>query len=585
MDPISIHAFMLPLRWDCITRTIPGGASYSDIPFDDRTSLETFHKHLVETKWKRQFYRIGGLTEEEAVRNYNELTYFHHYCWPVLYDLQEFSEKDESQVSKRNVVLYYEYEIPRGGTNIYEIHIKGQEEPYRLRLDGISMHVFNTGVLILTYNCSNFEYAAKEDILRINEVGRRIYPQFLSVEKDRSIVDRVKDTFLAERIKLIIGGETLAEETFCHYQCADNLRLPEWAGEEYRPGRVIVAPNFLTKLFPDTLGYGDNVVEKGHIRIKRITDDRMFFQCWYGDNVLARLLGQQSRHKRPEELVFDYETSAWWYSFVFGDKGGPSIANLRKMRQDLKACTYDRWVNYGTLFGLTRDSFVAVSSELKSLRNNNAPDLSVHMRSMYYQIAVLSLAQRATVLKFSAEVSMLADLAKKDETDAVDRIKSLYLNYIEFINKMYFREVTSQIQGIELYNKFQEQMDLPRDVKDLDSEIEELHRFANLLVQEKEAKQAKRLTILASIFLPSTLIASILGMNALDLQSNLYFGEKWNWTLGGNWVFITVLPLILIIAFMSLNWFLKNRIHKWLVSWFFEPMIKFRNKIIRDVKD
>ena len=78
-----------------------------------------------------------------------------------------------------------------------------------------------------------------------------------------------------------------------------------------------------------------------------------------------------------------------------------------------------------------------------------------------------------------------------------------------FLNRIYFREVTSQIQGIELYTMFQEAMNLEKEVKDLDNEIQELFEYQNM-------QEQRRLNKIASLFLPITLITSFLGMNTFD---------------------------------------------------------------------
>ncbi|MBL0286673.1 MAG: hypothetical protein IPQ19_04465 [Bacteroidetes bacterium] len=150
--------------------------------------------------------------------------------------------------------------------------------------------------------------------------------------------------------------------------------------------------------------------------------------------------------------------------------------------KQLKAHTYDRWLNYGTIYGMTRDSFVCLSD------TGFGKKLTMqHMNTMYYTLSVLCLAQRTSVLKFTAEVANLADLAKIDpDKKLIDNIKGVYKNYIEFINKLYFREITPQIQGIEIYNQFQKILNLENEIKDLDSEISELHEYVSLIQTERQ---------------------------------------------------------------------------------------------------
>ncbi|MEM6726484.1 MAG: CorA family divalent cation transporter, partial [Bacteroidota bacterium] len=146
--------------------------------------------------------------------------------------------------------------------------------------------------------------------------------------------------------------------------------------------------------------------------------------------------------------------------------------------------------------------------------------LFTHMESIYYQICVIGLIQRASVIRFSGEVANLTRLAKLesnvDEAKLVQRIRNLYRAYIEFVNKIYFREVTSQIQGIELYNQLQEVMNIDRDVKDLEGEIEKLHNYASLLEDKRSNQLINRLTLIGALFLIPTFITGFFGMNLFN---------------------------------------------------------------------
>ena len=98
----------------------------------------------------------------------------------------------------------------------------------------------------------------------------------------------------------------------------------------------------------------------------------------------------------------------------------------------------------------------------------------------------------------------LSKLKKEKSKKLTDEISGLYKEYIRFVNQIYFREVTAQEQGIELYNMIQEKMKIAEQVKDLDGEIEELHNYANLLEQKEQERRIAKITVLGAIFLPAT---------------------------------------------------------------------------------
>ena len=75
------------------------------------------------------------------------------------------------------------------------------------------------------------------------------------------------------------------------------------------------------------------------------------------------------------------------------------------------------------------------------------------------------------MLRFSGEVTRVSVLEKGNKIIA-ERIGSIYKEYIRFVNQIYFRSVTAQDQGIEMYNLLMKQLNTKEQIKDLDEEIE-----------------------------------------------------------------------------------------------------------------
>ncbi len=492
---------MFPFRWDYISKD----KSKEEISYSERTRLSDFDRVFSQCNTlKRTPYLI-----EDNHQKYNEYTYFHTFTRRALYD-------SGSSDLDNQILLYYELNGEVG--DFFNIEVLNHKT-YTLNLKSICLHIYNTGVGVLTFNLENYQYSERGDILHINEFGRRIYPQFLGENK----ILNTQNDFLAKRIWGGIGTKFQFDENFSQYS------------EKINPRRTFLAPDFIKKVF----GYrgnqreGDRSVNfvfsrlyeaKGKIRISQVTDDRMFFVSWFGNNNEAAEIGDLVQKK-------NIDNSDFWYCFIFGDKANPTIANDTMRKSQIESVTYARWGEYGTVFGMTRDSLVALSSDLDTLKKKDVPDLSKHMTTMYYQMTILCLVQRASVLRFAYEVSNITELLNTSG-NINSRIKDLYKNYIEFINKIYFREITSQIQGIEMYNQFQKVMNLEKEVKDLDSEIQELHTYVSMDEQEKLSK-------VAAWFLPAGVIAGLLGMNVFGAK-DFGFGESQDWWKWG-WVVVVVL--------------------------------------------
>ena len=495
----SVHYFMFPFRWDMLRSGFSINHTKEDIPFDQRTAIDEIQNEFGE--WKRKRYSLSSITQKTDAIRYSEFQYFHEFVSKAIFDF------DYSWKINQNIVKYFEYNIDKNIDNKYIIEYLEDSKKYTIELEvtGITMHLFNTGVGVLTFDLINTIDAQSDEgtILKINEFGRRMYPQFLSEDG----IDVTKNTFLANKIELIINNKSIATEDFNLYNLEDNKSTVQ---EPYS------LPNYIKNLFPDCFIFNvDGKLSSNKILITKVTDDRMFFHSWYGNETTCN---------RIIETFKEYTkvTDDWWFAYIFGDKKiKTSIANSVLQEKITNEHSYLRWVELGTLFGISRDSFVCLAQPAY---------VRTHMRSMYYTISVLCLAQRASILKFTSEIAHISDLAKikNNEKKVIKNIKEIYKNYIEFINKLYFREVTPQIQGIELYNQFQKILNIETEIKDLDNEISELHEYVSLLQDNERNDEAAKLNRLATIFLPATLMFGILGANFLT-DKNFTFSNGIDW--------------------------------------------------------
>jgi len=550
--PYSVHSFMLPIRWDYLPVGFVKYRDKKEVPFDVRTDLKKFNEKMLSTAWKRKFYKI-----ENSPTHYNEFVYFQSYTTRTIFDLQRQDEVDERSISANKVMVYYELDAHPEDQYIIEC-VKGI---YSLRLTGISLHVYNTGVAIITYNLENYLYASSDDVLAINEFGRRVYAPFLVYKKDvfgrsSNFTDAAKKSCLAQKITIMCHAlrqyNFTIEETFSNVDTLEYIETHHYDGEEFKFTTIVNFPEFVSKLFSSSFVFKTEDEDNDKIKFNFLKDDRMFFQCWYGNNSLASSLAKECLPGK-----YEYMRSNFWSAMIHGDAKETSLglANDQLKAQLNIDATYARWAKYGTLFGFTRDSFVCISSDLPTLINNGVPDLRLHMKSMYYQMAVISLAQRSSMLRFSAEVAGLSDLGRTDEFKAADSIKKLYLNYIEFINKIYFREITYQMQGREIYEKFQGVMNIEKDVDSLDKELEELNQFSLMVSQDRIARESHRLNQLATLFIPASLAFSILGANFLSTESHNWIPFSGLDRQVMSWILIGFIPSLIfgIVLFIKKN--------------------------------
>jgi len=107
--------------------------------------------------------------------------------------------------------------------------------------------------------------------------------------------------------------------------------------------------------------------------------------------------------------------------------------------QLLQKHTYDRWVGYNTLYGITRYSFVLLSLPLKELKSQevNAAFIPSHLQTIYFRMVLLVLAQRAMVLDFSKKISDIQFSIENGDKKIQNEALMLYKSYRDFINKIF----------------------------------------------------------------------------------------------------------------------------------------------------
>ena len=469
----SYHTFMFPFRFDRIIKTFTDRHGfYKELEFDKRISIKQLIKGLKNHKWEYKKFEIKD--------NYNEWVYFYDFVRDALYNKKEI---DNSATS-----YYFEKDIPEDAK--YIIKVKGNT-PYELELKSITLRIFDTGVGILAFELENYKYNKLKDIFNINEYGRRIYPQFIG--KNGKSID-TKEVFLAEYLEV-------------------NGILEEFCGE-YEDIK-------LSNTILETLG-GIFTTEKdriGDYYIQPIIDDRMFVVSHILNNVFSEDVKSIliDTHIDDEEKAKQInETENHWYEYLFMDKYNVINIQNEEMKKDLlKKHTYIRWQGYGTLYGASRYSFVVLSN-----KSGFSDYLLQHVKTVYFQIVTLVLANRASLLRFSDEITALSDIESKNKQNLVDKISNLYKNYLRYKNKLYFKEVTAQEQGIELYDLLKKVTRIDSDIKDLSGEIDSLHNYAYMLQEKEEKEEMALLTKLGAIFLPPTLLAGMFGMNYIDFAQH-----------------------------------------------------------------
>lgn len=447
MNIYSYHNFMFPFQW-----RIKG---YEDKVFSEQISLKNI-SYALGSNWERT---IGPATEEEADNLYNERNYFYEFVHDALYD----------NGTDNSLIRHFERSETKHGSVAYVISIK--DKTYELLVEAINLNLYSTGVGVLSFYLKNDKYPEPADVLRINQVGRRVFPPFIaSVNNRGAIADSIE-------IKGLHGRDTGYKEDFSRYTNTTPANTPA---------------SFITDMIGEV---AENII------LKPVIDDRMYVQCWYKNDEWTNKFSGEGYEK--------FLQSKHWYEFVFVDEyNGITCHNKRMQRQLIKKATYERWQSYHSLYGISRYSMVYLTSASTA---QEAPFLFTYFESMYARMAELILVQKASVLRFSAEVTNLSNMEVRSGFSG--KVSSLYKEYIRFVNQIHFRETSAQDQGIEIYQMLYDTMNLEKHVEKLDAEIEELYNYVSLREDHQSSSTMSLLTWIATIAVPMTVMAGIFGMN------------------------------------------------------------------------
>lgn len=493
----SYHIFYFPFKWE-----IKGRENFL---FAEQTDLDNI-KWNPYTNWLEKPEITNPVEQQEL---YNEKNYFYEFVHPALYDTGK----------KNSIVKHFERKEPQQRDVSYIISKKGGKT-YTLKMEALNLNLYATGVGILTFFLLNDRDDQKtpEDILNINQYGRRILPPFYA---DLELRGEIAQSLAISGLN---GNPEWYEEDFSSYK--DNFMEKKW-----QPACFI---KYLIADLCDAMF------------VYPVIDDRMFVNCTYSCPDLTASFDtnvcEQSivENQKVFEEFYLEDKDAFWYKYLFVDAGWPTCQNKEMRDELLKKQTYVRWQRYGTLYGFSRYSLVMLMGVVNQ-HNNYLP---VHMRTLYSHMVELVLIQRASTLRFSEEITRVSNLSKESSIHQIiiEQISSLYKEYIRFVNQIYFREVTAQDQGIELYNLMSDTLKIDKYIEDLDKQLSELNQYVHLIDDKVRNKNSAYLNKIATLFLPATLIAGLFGMNAI---SN--FGEDGEivlWQFGAQVAFIVIVCLI-----------------------------------------
>lgn len=479
----SAHIFCFPFSWEPIDSSM-------------KIDIRYLKQNFVPGNWRK-----GTYNETEKQSLYNELNYFFPFVHNELY---EYSDElggllpwsisgTEIQLWKESSrVLHFERNEKECS---YEIVIKIDKNTWRkysLKVEAINLNLYSMGIGVLSIYAKNTsgkclesdiptkwsnaksKFIGRNDILKINQYGRRVMPPFYADVELRGEI--------AESLCLRLGGREIVEDFSRYHKCP----------KSWKYSSII---EHLLYDFSKDLNY------------KMVIDDRMFVMSWYKNYDCSSLSKNTIQNIYSEMNVNDNDSTNYWYRFLFVDNSWATCQNEYMRNELLKKHSYVRWTDRNSIYGVTRYSFMMLTD------GRVPPYLLNYFETIYARMVELVLMQRATVLKFSERINMISISADKSKELLRNEVNRLCQDYIVFKNQFYFKEVTAQDQGIEMYYLLQKSLRLEEMVKDLDEDIQELYQYHSILEEQEGNRKAQTLNVILGVFTPAAFVVSLLSYN------------------------------------------------------------------------
>lgn len=343
---------------------------------------------------------------------------------------------------------------------------------YKLYIEEITLKMYKTGIGLLAFTLSNTSYAGYEAIEGINSFSKAVYPPLLPLSK-------AKEELFPDEVVIHLNEACHIEEHYTDNYLKKGLNISKMI-------MGVLGQDFSTQESPN---------KNGKILIETILGNQMFCLCLYKNKEILKSI---------QDSTVSYET-------------------LERMMTINKKVTYHEeddipehigstyyLKNKGGIYGISRFALLCVARDLPE-------------NKLYDKLVSLVLMQRATLLSLSNEIAKVSTLGKAEIAPA---ISSIYEIYIQFINQLYFKEVTEDAQGAHIYEKLSEQLKIQEELEQLNFEIEEVREYANLVEQAQSTIKVELLTIIGAALVIPSFVTSLFGMNILQKEINHWWRSE-----------------------------------------------------------
>ncbi|HGS4484311.1 TPA: hypothetical protein ACMDNS_003355 [Vibrio cholerae] len=299
--------------------------------------------------------------------------------------------------------------------------------------------------------------------LRYSEKMRQLYPSFAARERDK------------EQPHYYFGEISLCD--VADKATKRELKFNHLTEHKYH------LPNDISSIL-QTLGIDNGA----NLSFKPFIDNRLFVNVSYG------LAGNGQLNARSREKY-----DALYALAAYVDRKDQAWSNLGGYAYDpaftknlIDSQSYKRWDAMGNRYAFSNYANVYVGYGTE-FNNIIAP---CHVFYNYQNMLLLALFYRESLHDFREQI---AELSQHIETASPSVFEPVRQDFIRFTNLSWFQELSSQIQGKEIYQKILQGLDIKKEYEFLEKEISVTHQHFQAVATETFTKLAFVLALLALI--------------------------------------------------------------------------------------
>ena len=365
---------------------------------------------------------------------------------------------------------------------------------YKLSIKEIDLKLYKTGIGLLSFRVMNDQYASIQEIEAINSFGQCVYPPILPIE-------RAKHAGMPEQVEIYLNEQTHIIETFEDKPYDQSLTISPLI-------MSVLGKPFTCKA---THAYSER------IRIEPVLGNQMFCCCMYYEANLVKAIYEGERSLKEIACLMSMNKRNGMIEEIEKAVGQEENIYLK--------CNEH-------LYGINRFMLLCITKE------------QVHDK-LYDQLVKLVLMQRATLLNLSYELARISTLPK---TELASAIASIYEIYIQFINQLYFKEVTEDLEGAYIYEQLSKSFKIEEELNQLNFEIDEVHEYANLVEQSVSNVKVQLLTIIGAALVLPSFVTGFFGMNIFQKEALRWWENRVVILWLNSYV---ILPILVVVAFCT----------------------------------